>query len=47
MCLQKNKSSSTVKNLHNAVSQKENDNSPETKFKLKLMEYYNLRENSK
>ena len=47
MCWQKNNSSSTMKNLHNPVSQKENDNSPEARFKLKLMEYCNLRENSK
>ena len=47
MCWQKNNSSSTMKNLHNTVSQKENDNSPETKFKLKLVDYCNLRENSK
>ena len=34
MCLQRNNSSSTVKNYSNVEGQKENENSPETKLEV-------------
>ena len=42
---QRNNSSGILKNHSNTVSQKENDNSPKTN--LKIVEYYDLIENSK